>query len=240
MIVHVLPGDAQVEEFKKTGLEGDVVVCREAFVDGDVRAASLDDLWRVRERYLSGTYPDASVDYRKSVAAEFEKLLDLPASAEIDLWFEYELFCQVNMWFCLWLLRDTSARIYRIAPIVQRKDRVWFGFGDLTSEDLVKCHAERLRFADRDVKLGVDLWTAFQDRDHAQLMKLSKTESACFPYLRDAVEAETEKETRPRDVLRQLMNEGVHDSTDLMAEFRNRAGVYGYGDAQINRILNEV
>ncbi|HEX6126175.1 MAG TPA: DUF1835 domain-containing protein [Pyrinomonadaceae bacterium] len=240
MRVHVLPGDAQVEQFVKTGLDGKVVVCREALVDGDVRAGNLEEFWKVREEFLSSTYPESETDYKERVASEFEKLLDLPANAEVNLWFEYELFCQVNMWFCIWLLRESPAEIYRVAPILQRKDHAWDGFGGMSAEDLQACYDERLKFSDEDLALGVELWTAYQNRDYDRLKALSTNESACFPYLKEACEAELEKEFRPKQVLRDLRRDGVEDFGEMFAAFRERAGVYGLGDTQVRRILNEI
>ncbi len=240
MTVHVLPGDAQVEEFAKTGLNGEVVVCREALVDGDVRANDLEEFWSVREEFLSRTYPDSNALYREKVVAEFEKLVRLSKSGDINLWFEYELFCQVNMWFCVWLLRESKCDLYRVAPIFQLKEHTWLGFGGLTTEELQQCYDERLKFTDSDIKLGAELWTAFQNRDHARLKELSRTESACFPYLEETCQAEVEKEIRPKEVLSELRQSGVQDFDEMFAGFRERAGVYGFGDAQLKKILNEI
>lgn len=240
MIIHVLPGDAQVETFRNTGIDGEIVLCREALVDGDVSAEGLEEFWRVREKYLAEAYPESRSSYRETVVPEFEKLIDLPATAKVNLWFEYELFCQVNMWFCLWLLRDSRAELYRVAPVAQRKDDVWSGFGNLTPDELRGCYEERLEFTDPDIRLGVDLWTAFQNRDHARLKELSTTSSSCFPYLKEACEAEIEKEVRPKQVLQELRRDGVDDFNEMFAAFRQRAGVYGFGDAQVKKILNEI
>lgn len=240
MIIHVLPGDAQVEAFRDTGIEGEIVVCREALVDGDVRADSLEEFWSVRERYLADAYPESGSNYRDRVVAEFEKLRDLPAAAKVNLWFEYELFCHVNMWFCLWLLRDSRAELYRVAPVVQRKDDVWSGFGNLTPDQLRECYEERLQFTTPDIGLGVELWTAFQNRDYARLKELSTTTSACFPYLEEACDAEIDKEVRPKQVLQELRRDGVDDLNEMFAAFRQRAGVYGFGDEQVKRILTEI
>lgn len=240
MTVHVLPGDAQIEEFAKTGLKGEVVVCREALVDGDVRANDLEEFWNVREEFLSGTYPESKADYRETVVAEFEKLIGLSKTGPVNLWFEYELFCQVNMWFCIWLLRESKCDLYRVAPILQMKEHTWRGFGGLTTEELQQCYDERLKFTDSDVTLGAELWTAFQNRDHARLKELSETESACFPYLEEACQAEIEKEIRPKEVLRELRQSGVQDFDEMFAGFREHAGVYGFGDAQVKKILNQI
>ena len=239
MNVHVLPGDAQVEEFRKTGIDGEIVVCREAFVDGPLGDGGIEGLWSVRDEFLTRSYPNDHSNYREYVVAEFDKLRDLPARANVNLWFEYELFCHVNMWFCVWLLRDSKVSLYRVAPIVQLKDRVWDGFGNLTAEDLTTCYKERLEFTAADRELGVELWTAFRSGDHVRLRKLSTIESACFPYLREACEAEIEKEFRPRQIVRELRDEGLTDFDQMFAAFRNRAGVYGFGDSQVRRLIGD-
>ncbi len=45
MIYHVLPGDVQVEEFRKTGIGGEIIVCRECLIVGDIDAETLPELW---------------------------------------------------------------------------------------------------------------------------------------------------------------------------------------------------
>ena len=55
MIYHVLPGDALVETFEKTNIEGEIIVCRECLIEGDWQAESLEDFWQLRENYLSKT-----------------------------------------------------------------------------------------------------------------------------------------------------------------------------------------
>ena len=117
MIFHVLAGDSLVEEFKKTGIEGEVIVCREAFVDGPVDAETTDEFWEQRARFILAGYGDDEIEYHEKVADELNKLTELTSDGEVNLWFEYELFCSVNMWFCLWLLEPTGAAVYRVEPI---------------------------------------------------------------------------------------------------------------------------
>ena len=102
MIYHVLPGDAQVEDFRQTGLSGEILICREALIEGDISGETLDDFFENRAAF----HGEDSASYNANVASQFRRLLDVGQSDEVNLWFEYELFCAVNMWFCLSLLRD--------------------------------------------------------------------------------------------------------------------------------------
>lgn len=238
--MHVLPGDSLVEIFKATVIEGEIIVCRECLIDGDVQSNSLEDFWRVRENYLSKTFPKEANFYAKNVKREFEKLVENNAQGEINLWFEYELFCQTNMWFCLSLLKNTKAEIYRVQPIVRNENDIWRGFGGLEKEDLQKCFESRTKFSEKDLLHGKDLWEAYRTKDFAKLRELSEYESECFPKLKEVCQAEIEKQDRPQKKLREIISTGETNFGKIFQKFNESERVYGFGDLQVERIYNEI
>lgn len=240
MSIHVLPGDALAGEFKKADIEGELVVCRECLIEGDVKGANLDDFWRLRAAFIEETYGAEDNSYLENVAAEFEKLLRLAEGNTVNLWFEYELFCHVNMWFCLSLLSDAKAEIFRVAPVVRTEKDIWKGFGNLEAGDLHRCFEQRIKFSDADVLLGKDLWRAYVSKDFARLKELSRTDSGCFPKLREVCEAETEKHSRPKKTLAKIVSGGESDFGKIFELFALEESVYGFGDAQVKRILQEI
>jgi hypothetical protein len=239
MEMHVLPGDSLVEIFQATKIEGEIVVCRECLVDGDVSGETLDEFWEVRAKFLSGSDTDSEKSYKFYAKPEFEKILNVPDLATVNLWFEYELFCQVNMWFCLYLLRDSKAHLFRVEPIVRSTEDLWFGFGGLDEGDLKKCFAPRKRFSREDIALGADLWLAFQNHDFARLDELSKTQSVCFPHLKEVCEAACEQQTRPKNVMQKIVSDGETDFGKAFRKFNETEGVYGFGDLQVKRIFDQ-
>jgi len=237
MIYHVLPGDAVAGEFKKTNVGGEVIVCRECLVVGDVDADILPDFWEQRARFILSEYGEDEIAYHETVADELARLLDLDAEDEVNLWFEYELFCSVNMWFCLWPLSETGATVYRVEPIVRSEEDRWLGFGKLGSKDLEKCFAQKTRFSDAEVALGAALWNAYRKGDSAKLKELATTDQTCFPYLAEVCEAAIDKDTRPQEIIAEIQFEGKTTLEDIFPEFTNRAGVYGLGDLQVEKLL---
>lgn len=238
--IHVLPGDAIAEDFHRAELEGEVIICRESLIEGDLLPESLDDFWRARAEFFEREYGADENSYAEKVVAEFEKLRHSDAGCQINLWFEYELFCQANMWFCLWLLSDKNVEIYRVAPTLRSENDLWKGFGNLNAEDLQSCFGRRVKFGDADVQLGRQLWTAFRGRDFESLRLLSETESVCFPYLKQVCEAANEMKTRPKKTLAEIAADGEADFDKIFAAFTARAGVYGFGDAQVKRLMREI
>ena len=240
MIYHVLPGDSQVEEFRKTGIDGEIIVCRECLIVGDVDADTLPDFWDQRSRFISSEYGEDEIIYHEMVADELAKLLDLDEDAEVNLWFEYELFCSVNMWFCLWLLSETGAAVYRVEPAILKAENRWDGFGKLTAAELQTCYDARSYFTPEDITLGAALWIAFRQGDGVKVKELSTTKSKCFPYLAEVCEAAVDKDTRAAEIISQIIFEGKTKLEDVFPEFTRRAGVYGLGDLQVQRLLEKI
>ena len=241
MIYHVLLGDSLVAEFKKANIAGEVIVCRECLIVGPVDAETPFEFWDERARFLLTEYGEDEIEYHERVANELEKLIDIGPDDEVNLWFEYELFCSVNMWFCLSMLDFGEAiTVYRVEPLVlDAKDR-WKGFGPLDSADLQKCFDERKYLSTDYIRFGAELWEAYCRSDHKQLKDLSMKRSDRFPSLAEVVEAAIEKDTRPKQILDEIIGEGITDFSEIFPEFTRRAGVYGYGDLQVERLMDQM
>lgn len=152
MNYHVLPGDSVTAEFKKANIDGEMIVFRECLVTGDVSATELEQFWEHRANFLALEYGEDPIQYHESVAYEVERLIGLPEDAEVNLWFEYELFCGANMWFCLDLLRDFEGKVYRVEPLNTAPDEIWNGFGKHTPEDLERCFGARTEFSESTLR----------------------------------------------------------------------------------------
>ncbi|NOT47830.1 MAG: DUF1835 domain-containing protein [Acidobacteria bacterium] len=240
MILHVLPGDSLVKEFQTADIDGNVVVCRECLVVGDVSGNTLAEFWDRRANFVAIDYAGDPIEYQENVAYELERLIGLSADDEVNLWFEYELFCQVNMWFCLDLIKDGQASVFRVEPMNASPDDVWKGFGSLGADDLANCFEARTKFSAEDIETGSRLWHAFRNRDAEELKRLSEFRSPCFPFLKEVCEAAAEIESKPSEIVRELKVLGYKDFDKLFPEFQKRAGVYGFGDLQVERLMEAV
>ncbi|MBK7394524.1 MAG: DUF1835 domain-containing protein [Chloracidobacterium sp.] len=238
MIYHVLPGDAVAGVFKEAKIGGELIVCREVFVTGPIDAENIDEFWDERAKFILADYGEDEILYHETVADQLAKLGDLTADNEVYLWFEYELFCSVNMWFCLWMLSQTGATIYRVEPIGLEIDNRWDGFGKFESDDLKACFEMRTKLSDADIALGSALWQAYRRKDFVQLKELAKSATDAFPYLGEVVAAAINQDVEPLKVVRAITSGGETDFGKIFAEFKKRAGVYGYGDLQVQRIID--
>ncbi|MDX1940451.1 MAG: hypothetical protein SFU99_07860 [Saprospiraceae bacterium] len=245
MQIHVLTGDALAELFSLSGIEGNTIISRECLIEGPVLGdgKDLSAFWQMRADYLTTDAPEEKEFYFEKVAKEFEKLLDLPAGSEINLWFEFDLFCQANMWFVLNLLKQFGKQqnIYRINPIIKEISKLWRGFGDLSVADLPICLAQKIPFSEKDIALGVQLWQAYSRQDAEALQALSQTNSPCFPYLREVCEAAIAKQEGAVEILVQnIIQAGASNFKDVFLRFSKENGIYGLGDLQVKNIYEQL
>lgn len=240
MIYHVLPGDSVAEVFRNAGIGGEVIVCRESFITGDLDGDDLSEFWETRANYIDIAYGGDPIEYLESVAQELEKLLEVEADDEVNLWFEFELFCSVNMWFCLDLLRSSEATIFRVIPVETSPDDVWAGFGKYQPDDLIKCLDARIQLSREDLRIGRKLWKAFRESDLGMIRQLGDYRSSCFPFLKEVSKAAVEIDSQPLEIIRELKALGFQEVEGLVPEFRKRAGVYGFGDAQVASLMDRV
>lgn len=240
MIYHVLPGDAQVEEFKGSNIEGELIVCREALISGPIDAETDEQFWNERAQHIVSAYGEDEIIYHEKVADELARLADVDADDAVNLWFEYELFCSVNMWFCLSLLSGTGAAVYRVEPIGLDEENRWDGFGKFSADDMKASFELRSEFTSDDITLGSDLWNAYRRKKYSELKDLSADERECFPYLKEVVAAAAEQEIRPLEVVKEIIAGGEKDFGNIFAEFKKRAGVYGYGDLQVQQLVDQL
>lgn len=225
MIYHILNGDALGESFD---LEGEKIICRECLIDGETDAENFADLMDLRAKFIKDAFGD---DDYQSVRKEFEKMRQFKPSDEVNLWFGSEAFCQVNLWFCLWLSAESGALIYRVFP----DSNDW----DCGFENLSKSYENRRKLNENDINLGVELWKSFSTKDFASLKRLSENDSENFLHLKEVCQALIEKDSKPKAILSEITAAGETDFGKIFNKFRTQAGIYGFGDAQVRNLLSE-
>jgi len=239
---HILNGDALKDQFPDS-LNGELIVARECLVDGDVSANSLDQLFELRAEYLSITYPSDIEFYYKEVIPEFNKIISLPKHSVINLWFEDDLFCQVNLWFVSHLIHNfvTPSQVFLVRPHTD----IRYGFGGLNSDGLVSAFKSKAPLSVDEVKLFSSLWQLYQNQNHAEILSMAVKHSKEFPFLEDAAKANLERfpsdgsPGRPEQTLLDIMKEtGSDEFAPVFREFHKRESIYGLGDLQVKRLFD--
>ncbi len=237
---HILNGDALKSQFPLS-IKGELIIARECLVDGAVNGESLEDLFATRAKFISQHYGATPTEYQEKVVSEFEKIQRIESGAEINLWFEDDLFCQVNMWFVLSLMKGKDNPIFLVRPDVHTR----YGFGGLDEEGLLSIFENSKKMTELD-KLS-DFWKAYQSENNDQLLAHAKELKTAYPFMFDAVQAHIARIPkgdslgRPTETLIQIMKDlDTEEFGTIFQEFCKREPIYGYGDSQVKRLLDNI
>jgi hypothetical protein len=246
MIYNILNGDSLAYSFPDTKIQGDVIVVREGLIDGNLSGDHLHDFWQSRAKYLGVT----ETEYHNHVGKEFEKILNASDGSEFNLWFEYDLFCQVNMWFVLSIINSLPVKKKVNAVYTSYLDKTskqfWNGFGRANTEELKICYVKRILLSKADLQLGHELWKAYKNGNLEELTNLSKNQSLSFPYLQEVVKAHVERfpkdggKGRPERVIEDITKNVSTDFHKVFEEFWSRESIYGFGDIQLKHLYDKV
>ena len=240
--IHILNGDALNERFP-IDLKGERIIARACLVDGPVKAASLEELFALRAQFLAHTYGVCTEEeYQNQTVTGFKKIQGLSPAATIYLWFEDDLFCQVNCWFVCYLLAHYTKvnKVFLVRP----KEHSPYGFGKYTSEALYSLY--QLRTPLQHLNEFAQLWEYYQSGAFEALKTLGEKLSPHYPFLPQTIQVQLDRIPqkgqldRPTQSVLSIMKElNTTDFAPVFQAFCQRESRYGFGDLQVKRIFDQ-
>lgn len=245
MLYHILNGDALRMQLEGQ-IGGTIVIARECLVDGPIKAATLGEFYAMRAQFLENAYGSSIPDkYEDRVVPEFEKIRRIEPGAVVNLWFEEDLFCQVNCWFVLHLLQKegVQAKLFWVLPTAD----VRYGFGGMDVQALLQALDNKQAISEEDLDLLSGLWPLYQANNIKQMLALVQPLQKRFPFLSTAIEAHRDRLPsdsslgRPKESLRTIMRElGTREFGPVFQAFSQRESIYGFGDLQVKRLFDDL
>lgn len=240
---HILNGDALKEQFPSE-IEGKRIIMRECLIDFPFGELIEDDFLVNRATYLSTKYSEITkAGYLKRMAKELNEMAQIPAEAEINLWFEDDLFCQANLWYVVHFLlnRLPDAKLFLVRPTANLR----YGFSEFDQAGLIQLYRDRSFI--ENPSLFSDLWTEYQNGASEKIGELTQQISTQFPFINATIEAhldrlpKTNYPGRPIATLMQIRNElKTNEFKPIFKAFSEREAIYGYGDLQVKNMLDEL
>ena len=249
--IHILNGDSLLGAFKELDIPGSPFVWREMLCEGPsgIAVASSEFLHN-RVNFFKDHYDISEVDYRKNFVSEIKRLMDvLPDADEINLWFEYDLFCHINLFAALSLLQEHR----NIAPVflicsgrIDGKEGL-YGLSEIGSEQLQDHFDNRIALTSDDIELATKLWKTFANGNALEFLELSNSDSN-FEYLMDIGQAYARSfvtKGEKFNYLEKLALEIIdadfpENNRQLCGMMLRNQGFYGYGDLQIFKIIDRL
>lgn len=189
-MLHVTNGDAAAELIFKSDLKGPVLPWRDVLTDGPVPGGADAAAFReTRGAFLEAAYDDDTAT--ETLAERDSVLVDAAAgNGEITLWFEHDLYDQLQLIQVLEMLRRTRSPRTKVSLIcIDRHPAIerFLGLGQLSPNELAALFPSR-RAVGKEMFTATKIgWRAFTAADPGALNHAVVTDLSALPFLRPAL-----------------------------------------------------
>lgn len=198
--LHVANGTCTTRIIESAGIPGERSIWADPLYEGPVPAGLSDgELLEVRRRYLAGpgdlkwaawAGPDPTLDPANDMREWRARIERHESYDELILWFEHDLFDQLNLIHVLTWIREhlPSAKPVSLVCIASFPRRPNFkGLGELTPEELASLVETRQRVDREQFELAERAWRAFRAPTPEALEALGRGDTSALPYLAPAI-----------------------------------------------------
>ena len=246
--LHITNGSALTERLNVLQFEGEFLTWHEMLCEGPTTLnIDNDNFINTRETFLTEYY---GLEYkREEFKTELDKLNHLDGFEEIVLWFEYDLFCHINLIGVISLLRQKNIDL-PISLVCSGRvegEKGLKGLGELKSHQLRSHYKHRATLNNDDLALAEQCWTIYNSDNHNDFKPLIVTSSS-FEYLTNCLKAHLKRfpDTRSGlgtlqfNILKLIKANEIKSMHHLLGYVLNYQGFYGFGDIQVERILEHL
>ena len=203
---------------------------------------SPEEWVRVRAKFLTEAYELKPEDCKKSLLIQQAALARFTEHDETVLWFEHDMFCQINLiylldWFSKQSRGNTRLSLVCIGEFPGKPD--FKGLGELTGEQLASLFERRHELVDAEFELATRAWAAYCSPNPEELTRLIEKNTTAMPFLGDALRLHLTRFpsvknglNRIEDKSLEMISNGASGFKSLFPKFSNTYPVYGMGDSQ--------
>ncbi|WP_204345202.1 DUF1835 domain-containing protein [Psychroserpens algicola] len=246
--LHISNGTSLTNYLFKLGISNDsnTVTWQETLCVGPtVEHIASEAFIKTRKAFFKSFY-DISLS-RKEIMSELNKLENIKDYTEIILWFEYDLFCHINMVAVISLLeqRGIYLPIYLVCSGRVEGEKGLKALGELKPKQLEAHYKDKVKLTIDDIALAKRIWRIYCSKDHNLLMPLI-TRPSSFKYLSNCLKAHIKRfpdtrsgiSTLEYNILKLVKENNITSRRHLVGYTLHYQGYYGYGDLQLERVID--
>ncbi len=181
--LHITNGDAVVYLFKKAGVVGTHVPWRDVLHEGPVPAgATLEQLSRVRGEYLASRGFGKPIKILHDFAARDAAFRRAVESPEVVLWFEHDLYDQLQL---VQVLVELNAMSLDAGTVSLVQSDAYLG--SMTAEELLALYPKRKTVTGAIFDQARIAWDALRAEEPSALLAVTQRDAHALPHLRGAL-----------------------------------------------------
>jgi len=250
--VHILNGDSTLCSLDQADIQGQRLVWRDVLCEGPVISEFAGDLfWEKRQDFMADFFGAKWDEFKTKCIDEFDKIKSVPQQYELVLWFEFDLFCQINMLGILHFLSRAVYKDKRVSLIcvgsVEEKENL-IGLGEIPPKNFNSLFENRISLNQEALSYASSVFLAFCDKDPQRITKVVQ-EHPKFPYLKGAIAAHFKrfpfKDSGLNEIEMAILNfvqEGASEPKHIVGNMLKwqKSTYYGFGDAQYFNYLKKL
>lgn len=247
--LHIVNGDSLAEQMKELNLPGEVIVWRELLCEGPTQKEINSNFFKLRKKFLLKTYNISADNYEERFISEIKRLRSLKDYNKVVLWFEFDLFCHINMLAAISLLADKHDEI-PISLVCSKKlkgEKELQALSQLSQKELENHYKNSIQLNTEDIETAILIWELYCGDNPLKLKPQIKVNTN-FEYLSSCVRAHIERfpnsitgiNSLERNILRLIENQDIKNVNHLLGYALQYQGYYGYSDNQMQRLIDKL
>ncbi len=186
--LHITNGDAAIARLRAAGIAGDIVSWDDVLHEGPVPGGlGFAQLREARARFIAERGWCTVGEARKRFM-DRDAALDGAAGGELVLWFEHDLYDQLQL---LQILHRLGTQGPDPAGLTLVCEAEYLGM--MPAERVRQLHERRRSVTREQVALALQAWTAFTAPEAARLSDLITGDTSALPFLAPALERHLEE-----------------------------------------------
>ncbi|MGB1041785.1 MAG: DUF1835 domain-containing protein [Tenacibaculum sp.] len=251
-LLHITNGDSTTQLLKKLRFKGDIITWREMLCEGKTSVdVGSENFWKTRFDFFKTTYKISKEKFIELTVKEYRNLCNQKKQDEIVLWFEYDLFCQINMLAVIsWLKRYRKDRKISLicSGTIENQEKL-FGLSEISETHLKQLYATRTELSVDDIEYADYIWQLYCSDSPLQLENTYKHKpNATFSYLENAIKAhllrfpsiENGLNHIENTILKTTKENSFTTKNELIRTLLTNQETYGFGDSQYINKTNQL
>lgn len=250
-LLHITNGDSFTQRLNTLNIEGDIITWREMLCEGKTLPnVGSESFWKARYEFLHKNYKVSKSWFIEKTLKEYRSLCNHKQQDQIVLWFEYDLFCQVNMLAVIsWLLANRKyAQISLVCSGKEDESDKMYALNELTDEQLLGLYKKKKELTQDDIEYADYVWQLYCSNNPIRLENLTDFEDYQFDYLGNAVKSHLQRfpsianglNNMETNILSIAANRKPASKKELLTSILQNQDNLGFGDTQYERAITRL
>lgn len=189
-LLHITNGDSFTERLRQLDFKGDIITWREMLCEGKTETnVGSESFWKTRFEFLHSHYNVSKSWFVEKTLKEYRSLCNHKQQDQIVLWFDHDLYCQVNLLAVISWLKShrRHAEISLVSNTPEDARDPDKSLSGMSEEELRKCYDKRVELSQDDIEYADYVWQLYCSDNPIRLENLTDYENYSFTHLSNAI-----------------------------------------------------